>query len=131
MVSRDFAAKGFRCVFELTLANERYFGGSDDGLRAPRWEQLIAATVAARAGVTPRAIQMLFESAGGTFSEYLLEQRLACAHRMLTGPRHFGWTISAIAFGSGFGDLSYFNRTFRRRFEATPSEVREAAGLRS
>ena len=29
-------------------------------------------------------------------------------------PRYSGRKISAIAFDSGFGDLSYFNRTFRR-----------------
>lgn len=33
-------------------------------------------------------------------------------------------SISAIAFDSGFGDLSYFNNTFRRRFGATPTDVR-------
>jgi AraC-like DNA-binding protein len=26
----------------------------------------------------------------------------------------------------GFGDLSYFNRAFRRRFGATPTDVRAA-----
>jgi AraC-like DNA-binding protein len=32
-----------------------------------------------------------------------------------------------VAYEAGFGDLSYFNRTFRRRYGATPSDVREAA----
>jgi len=32
-----------------------------------------------------------------------------------------------VAFDAGFGDLSYFNRVFRRRFGATPSDVRAAA----
>jgi methyltransferase (TIGR00027 family) len=38
---------GFRHVFHLTpeLANERYFKGRRDALRAPHWEQLVAATV--------------------------------------------------------------------------------------
>ena len=49
------------------------------------------------------------------------------AHRMLTDPRYVARSISAIAFEAGFGDLSYFNRTFRRRYGATPSDVRAAA----
>ena len=34
--------------------------------------------------------------------------------------------ISDIAFDCGFNDLSYFNRAFRKRFGATPSELRDA-----
>jgi AraC-like DNA-binding protein len=33
-------------------------------------------------------------------------------------------SIGAIAYASGFGDLSHFNHTFRRRYAATPTEVR-------
>ncbi len=38
---------GFRYVFHLTpeLAQKRYFSGRQDSLRAPRWEQLVTATV--------------------------------------------------------------------------------------
>jgi len=54
----------------------------------------------------------------------VLEQRLARAHRMLVGPRHADATISAIALAVGFGDISYFNRNFRRRYGVTPSELR-------
>jgi AraC-like DNA-binding protein len=32
--------------------------------------------------------------------------------------------VSTIAFEVGFGDLSYFNRTFKKRFGATPREIR-------
>jgi hypothetical protein len=33
----------------------------------------------------------------------------------------------SIAFEAGFGDLSYFNRSFRRRYAACPSDVRKVA----
>ena len=39
-------------------------------------------------------------------------------------------SISAVAYEAGFGDLSYFNRTFRRRYRATPSQVRQEFAAR-
>jgi AraC-like DNA-binding protein len=33
-------------------------------------------------------------------------------------------TISVIAYEAGFGDLSHFNRAFRRRYGETPSDIR-------
>jgi AraC-like DNA-binding protein len=88
---------------------------------------LSVVAVAARQGVTPRYIQMLLERKGTTFSQYVLGQRLACAHRMLSDFRRAGLTIAAIAFEAGFGDVSYFTRAFRRRYGASPSSVRASA----
>jgi AraC-like DNA-binding protein len=88
---------------------------------------LSVAAVAGRHKVTPRYIHILFEAEGETFTEFVLGQRLVRAHRMLCDPRHAVRAINAIAFEVGFGDLSYFNRTFRRRFGSTPSDVRAAA----
>jgi AraC-like DNA-binding protein len=39
--------------------------------------------------------------------------------------------IVDIAFAVGFGDVSHFNRMFRRYFGETPSGVRAAATMRS
>jgi AraC-like DNA-binding protein len=80
--------------------------------------------VAARQRITPRYVRMLFERDGTSFSEFVLGNRLARAHCMLRDPRQAGRTISTIAYECGFGDLSYFGRTFRRQFGATPSDVR-------
>src|SRR5262245_2140885 len=80
--------------------------------------------IAARHGLTPRYVQLLFESEGTTFTEFLLDQRLAYAHRMLTDVRFAGRTITSVAFDAGFGDLSYFDRVFRRSYGAAPSDVR-------
>jgi AraC-like DNA-binding protein len=85
---------------------------------------LSVAEIAARQRCSPRYIQLLFEQEGTTFSDYVLAQRLARAYRRLTDPRRAGEKISTIAFDVGFADLSYFNRTFRRRYGARPSEVR-------
>jgi AraC-like DNA-binding protein len=87
-------------------------------------EGLSVAETAKRHRVTPRYVHMLFEAEGQTFSEYVIEQRLARAYRMLTDPKLVGSAISSIAFEVGFANLSYFNRVFRRRYGAPPSDIR-------
>jgi AraC-like DNA-binding protein len=82
---------------------------------------------AAQQGVSDRYLRRLFAAVGETFAGYVREQRLAHAHLMLTSPRFAASTISSIAFEVGFGDLSYFNHSFRRRFERTPREARAEA----
>jgi len=107
------------------------------GLRAARLKQAKAyivahsarrdisiAAVAAHLSVTPRYVQRLFEADGTTFSEFLIGQRLARAHRLLCEPESSHVAISTIAYDVGFGDLSYFNRRFRRLYGLTPREVR-------
>jgi AraC-like DNA-binding protein len=46
---------------------------------------------------------------------------------MLTDRQRGDRSIAWIAFACGFGDLSYFNRTFKRLYGATPSDIRSAA----
>jgi AraC-like DNA-binding protein len=87
---------------------------------------LTAEAVAARHRISERYFRKLFAAAGTSFSDFVLDQRLALCHRRLVDPSFIGHTVSAIAFGAGFGDLSYFNRAFRRRYGATPTEIRAA-----
>jgi AraC-like DNA-binding protein len=89
--------------------------------------ELSVAKVAERQRVTPRYLHKLFENEGITFSSFVLGQRLARAHRMVSDPGLADRTISSVAFDVGFGDLSYFNRTFRRRYGAAPREIRQSA----
>ncbi|MDX2219230.1 MAG: helix-turn-helix transcriptional regulator, partial [Burkholderiales bacterium] len=97
-----------------------------------RREPLLAIQdVALRQGVSPRYVQMLFEEAGTTFTEFVLDIRLAAALRMLGSPRYADWSVLAIALEAGFGDLSYFNRRFKRRFGQTPSDARAEAAQNS
>jgi AraC-like DNA-binding protein len=53
--------------------------------------------------------------------------RLLRAHRMRCAPLHMNRAIGSIAFECGFSDLSYFYRVFRRKYDDTPSDVRESA----
>jgi AraC-like DNA-binding protein len=88
---------------------------------------LSVVTMAIRHGVTPRYVHKLFEREGTTFSAFVLAHRLARALQMLKDARFAILTVSSIALECGFNDLSYFNRTFRRAYGATPSDVRETA----
>lgn len=80
--------------------------------------------LAARQRVTPRYVQLLFEGEGTTFTQFVRGERLARAHRMLTNPLFPDRGIAAVAFEAGFGDLSYFIRSFRRAYGIRPSDVR-------
>jgi AraC-like DNA-binding protein len=88
---------------------------------------LSSGTVAKRQQVSDSYIRKLFASEGTSFSEHVLTRRLVRAHRMLTDRRWARLGIASIAYDVGFGDLSYFNRAFKRCYGATPSEVRDAA----
>jgi AraC-like DNA-binding protein len=113
----------------------------DRGLRAARLHAIKAdiarnldgdlsvGALAFRNRCTPRFLQRLFEGDGTTLTDYVLGQRLSRAHRMLTDPRRAGDKITTVALDAGFGDISYFNRAFRRLYGVTPSGIRaHAAG---
>jgi AraC-like DNA-binding protein len=91
---------------------------------------LNATMVAIRNRVTVRYLHKLFERDGITYSEFVLGQRLAQAYHNLRNPLHSRRAICTIAFDLGFNDLSYFNRTFRRRYNATPSDIRNGTGAK-
>jgi len=116
--------------------------GADHGVRAARLtsikadihrnltdSSLTAAALAARHDITVRYLHKLFEDEAMTVSQYVLDGRLALARQLLSNPLFADRTISSIAGAAGFGDLSYFNRTFRRRYSVTPSDVRSGGGL--
>ena len=84
--------------------------------------------VAATLGLSQRYLQRLLEETGKSFTEHLAERRLQRAHAMLTDPRFAHLRIIDIALAAGFGDVSHFNRLFRRRFGDSPSGVRVSIG---
>jgi AraC-like DNA-binding protein len=83
--------------------------------------------IARRHQVTARYIQVLFSAEGTTYSDFVLGQRLTSIRRALTAPQSADRNISAIVFAGGFSDLSYFNKSFRKLYRQTPSDVRTTA----
>jgi AraC-like DNA-binding protein len=113
------------------------------GLRAARLVEIMAEIrsrfadpafsprdVALKLRLTPRYVQELLSATGASFTERVLELRLQKARTMLASPPHDRLRVSEIAYASGFNDISYFNRCFRRRFGASPLQYRASNGER-
>jgi AraC-like DNA-binding protein len=111
--------RGGRAVRQAAIMREIEASLADTGLDA--------AAVARRLGITARYVHILLEQSGRTFTAHLLDKRLTRAAELLRDPRQYTLKIADIAFQTGFSDLSYFNRTFRRKYGATPTEMRDAA----
>jgi len=86
---------------------------------------LSAKTIAARHGLSRRQVERLMEENGETVSRAVLRRRLAEAAAMLSDPDTRNMRISDIAFACGFGELSHFNRTFKREFGEAPRLFRK------
>ncbi|MDH6258302.1 AraC-like DNA-binding protein [Bradyrhizobium sp. BR13661] len=85
---------------------------------------LSAKHVAQRLGLSERSIYLLFERNGLSFAAFVTDERLQRAMTMLVEPGSRQLRIGDIAFAAGFGDISTFNRGFRRRYGRTPSSLR-------
>ena len=107
------------------------------GLRAARLQEVLAeirvgfanpgfspGDVASKLGVSPRYVQNLLHETGASFTERVLELRLQTARQMLSSPQCDPMKIGDIAYRCGFNEVPYFNRCFRRRFGASPTQYR-------
>jgi AraC-like DNA-binding protein len=107
------------------------------GLRAARLQAVLAEigkhfthpaisaqSVGGWLGLSPRYVQDLLAATGIGFSERVMELRLQRAKALLSSPASREMRIGDIALDVGFNDISYFNRSFRRRFGSSPSAAR-------
>lgn len=79
--------------------------------------------IADEVGLSQSHFMKYFKNTMGTsFIEYLNEYRLTMASRLLVSSDS---SILAISAEVGYENLSYFNRTFKKRFEMTPREYRK------
>jgi AraC-like DNA-binding protein len=62
------------------------------------------------------------ERTGKTLTEFLSQVRIHHACQLL---QETDFSVSQIAYQSGFQNLSYFNRTFKKFRGETPKEFRE------
>ncbi|MGY3583389.1 AraC-like DNA-binding protein [Bradyrhizobium sp. USDA 4341] len=116
LAARDGVAKG-----RLDLMKADVLKNLDNG-------RLTIEAIARANALSTRQAQRLFAAEGTTFSEYVLEQRLLLARRLLLHAQGADRKVSDIAYTVGFNDLSYFHRAFRRKFGAAPAEMQMELG---
>jgi AraC-like DNA-binding protein len=107
------------------------------GLRAARIHDIVAdidarfadpsmspREVARKLGLSSRYVQDLLQETGISFTERVIELRLTKARTMLASPDCDRLKVSDVALACGFGNVSYFNQRFRRRFGLSPTQCR-------
>jgi AraC-like DNA-binding protein len=81
-------------------------------------------SIAASLGISVRYLNALFAAEELSFDRWIWERRLQRCHAALTDRSQLMRSISDIAFGWGFSDMSHFSRSFRQRFGYSPREAR-------
>jgi AraC family transcriptional activator of tynA and feaB len=85
---------------------------------------LSPAMLAERLRVSVRTVHKRFEEADTTFGQWVLDSRLQACRRAFDDPRQATFTISQIAYGWGFNDLSHFSKAFKAHFGVSPGHYR-------
>lgn len=87
-------------------------------------EKISIADAARICGFSQSHFMKFFKSSMGvSFIDYLNDYRITMAARLLTSSSD---TVVNIASETGFENLSYFNRVFKRKYQCTPTEFRKA-----
>ena len=76
-------------------------------------------------GCSRATLYRLFARRDRTVAMAVWQSRLEHARRMLRSASSIGIPVGDIALESGFTDLASFSRMFKRRYGATPSEMRD------
>jgi AraC-like DNA-binding protein len=92
-------------------------------------ERLTAQWLADRVGVSLRTLQQDFNQIGTTLTSLIRARRLHYAREQLASAcSGSGLTIAEVAYNSGFNDISYFNRCFKKAFDCVPKDILSQEG---
>jgi AraC-like DNA-binding protein len=116
---RGHTAQYYLDKLNRLMATEQYFLESDLSLQS----------LADRVKISPHHLsQILNEKLGKSFYDYVNEQRVEYASRLLLSePQR---SITDIAFQSGYNSKNSFHNAFRRHTGTTPSDYRRTGGSR-
>ena len=86
---------------------------------------LTPARVASANAVSTRHLHNLFQHSGLTVTKWIWERRLKAAREDLLNPALADQSITEIAYRRGFNDSAHFSRSFKARFQISPSQLRK------
>ena len=91
--------------------------------------RLSLAEVAAECGISKYHFSRMFKSATGmSFSAFVNKMRIDMAKELLRQPQ---LNITQVCYASGFNDLSYFDKVFRRHTGTSPSGYRKRLRIKT
>ena len=93
-------------------------------------EKLDTETVAAEIGLSIRYINQILSHHDTSVARLIQSRRLERCRLALEDPGQTNRTVSEIAYGWGFVDLTHFGRRFKRAYDVSPREYRELAKQR-
>jgi AraC-like DNA-binding protein len=91
--------------------------------------ELTPQRVADHVGISVRTLHLRFKQIGQSFTEWVRDERLKACAAALRDRNQRGLNVSEIAYRWGFNDLSHFNKSFRARFDRTPTQWRTEAQM--
>ncbi len=103
----------------MTLSRLKLF--VDRNLRDPK---LNVAAVSGGVGLSSRYINDVFKDDGASLMRYVWTRRLENCRNDLRSAARAGHSVSDIAFGWGFNDLSHFSRAFKQKYGVSPRDYR-------
>ena len=83
--------------------------------------------MALAAGVSLRYANAALSDEGTSIGRLIQARRLLRCRRALEDPAQAHRTVSEIAYGWGFSDMTHFGRKFKAAFGQLPSEYRKAS----
>ncbi|PPQ30846.1 helix-turn-helix domain-containing protein [Rhodopila globiformis] len=108
--ARSLACVNVRIVIEARLADPA----------------LDSEAVAAAAGFSVRYVNAALAGEGTSIRRLIQKRRLERCRKALEDPSQAHRTVSEIAYGWGFSDMTHFGRSFRAAYAILPSEYRHA-----
>ncbi|WP_426420211.1 helix-turn-helix domain-containing protein [Bradyrhizobium genosp. A] len=84
---------------------------------------LDAQTVADLVGISVRYANNLLAEQDTSIARLILAKRLARCRYALEDPSHAHRTVSEIAYGWGFSDMTHFGRRFKKHMESCPANI--------